>query len=157
MEEIKPIKRSNELAPLSREHHEGLLFVWKLRQGLQKNIPVWRLRNYILWQWKNHIKPHFFHEEKILMPFLSAGNGLATRMLKEHESIREMILNLDAEADNTTIKMLADLVAEHIRFEERQLFNYLEESLSADQLKQVFEQIEEHQVACTTEWEDKFW
>ena len=34
MEEIKPLKRSKELAPLSREHHDGLLFAWKIKQGL---------------------------------------------------------------------------------------------------------------------------
>jgi len=157
MNEVKPIKRSSELAPLSREHHEGLLFVWKLRQGLQKGIANERLRKFIFWQWQNHIKPHFYHEEKILMPFLSAGNELTERMIKEHENIRELILNLDSEPDSRTISMLADLINDHIRFEERQLFNYLEETLSKEQLEIIFQQIEEHPVACNTEWNDKFW
>jgi hemerythrin-like domain-containing protein len=157
MEEVKPIKRSNELAPLSREHHEGLLFVWKLRQGLGKNVSAERLKKYIFWQWQNHIKPHFYQEEKILLAFISPQQQLAGRMLKEHENIRELILSLDKEADRNTIAMLADQVNDHIRFEERRLFNYLEESLSSDQLKLVLEQIEEHPVTCDIEWGDKFW
>lgn len=157
MEEIKPIKRSNELAPLSREHHEGLLFVWKLRQGLQKGVATERLIKFIFWQWHNHIKPHFFQEEKILMPFFSAGNELADRMLKEHENIRELILNLDNDPDSRTISMLADLINDHIRFEERQLFNYLEQTLTSSQLTEILNQLEEHPVSCDNDWEDKFW
>ena len=30
----KPLKRNPNLVPLSREHHYGLLFCWKLKQGL---------------------------------------------------------------------------------------------------------------------------
>ena len=40
MEEIKPLKRSKELAPLSREHHDGLLFAWKIKQGLANGTPI---------------------------------------------------------------------------------------------------------------------
>src|SRR5688572_14989203 len=64
---IQPIKRSEQLAPLSREHHDGLLFAWKLRQGLAKAIPVETLSSYCIWYWKNHIKQHFHHEEDIIL------------------------------------------------------------------------------------------
>jgi len=60
----KPIKRSPQLAPLSREHHDGLMFVWNLRQGLKNGTSNDELRKYILWFWTNHIKPHFFQEGK---------------------------------------------------------------------------------------------
>ena len=83
-EEIKPIKRSEELAPLSREHHDGLLFVWKLRVGLRKNISVERLKKFTFWFWQQHIKPHFYQEEKILSPHLSATDPMLLRMNREH-------------------------------------------------------------------------
>jgi len=65
MEEIKPIKRSKELAPLSREHHDGLLFAWKIKQGLANKTSIATLCSYTRWFWTNHMKPHFKDEEKV--------------------------------------------------------------------------------------------
>jgi hemerythrin-like domain-containing protein len=155
-DEIKPIKRSPQLAPLSREHHEGLLLVWKIQQGLRLNVDAERIRQYILWYWQNHIKPHFYQEEKILQPYIPAGNELLQRMMKEHEQIREFILSLDKEADNSTFSNLASLLDSHIRFEERQLFGYLEQVLSKDQMDKIFTELEQHPV-CNDQWKDEFW
>ena len=154
--EIKPIQRIKELAPLSREHHDGLLFVWKIRQGLQNNISIDKLRDYTLWYWKQHIKPHFYQEEKILLPYIPVDQVMAIRLKKEHDHIRELILSLDKEADATTFSLLCGLVTDHIRFEERELFNYLQETLSTAQLNIIFEQLEEHPVG-SEEWKDDFW
>ncbi|HEX4876854.1 MAG TPA: hypothetical protein VFV31_09305, partial [Chitinophagaceae bacterium] len=73
-DEIKPIKRSKQLAPLSREHHDGLLFAWKIKQGIANNATVEQMRKFALWYWRQHIKPHFFQEEKILLPYLPPDN-----------------------------------------------------------------------------------
>jgi hemerythrin-like domain-containing protein len=155
-EEIKPIKRSKELAPLSREHHNGLLFVWKIREGLKLNVSVSKLRSYAIWFWHQRVKPHFFQEEKILLPFMPADHPMALRLKKEHECIREFILSIDHEAEAETFIQLADLVDEHIRFEERELYPYLEQTLSADQLHTIFIELEEHPISCE-EWTDEFW
>jgi hypothetical protein len=56
MAEIKPIKRSAALSPLSREHHEGLLFAWKIRQGLQKNIDPERISKFTKWFWDTDLQ-----------------------------------------------------------------------------------------------------
>ena len=156
-DDIKPLQRGKELAPLSREHHDGLLFVWKLRRGLQNGTEPVRLKKYIIWYWQNHIKPHFFQEEKILLPILPEDNNLAIRLKNEHENIRELILNLDVEADKNSIALLADLVYDHIRFEERKVFTYLEQSLSKEQLNNIFLQLEVNPIVCNSEWEDQFW
>jgi len=156
-DEIKPIKRSQQLAPLSREHHDGLLFAWKLKQGIENKTPLDLMRKYALWFWKNHIKPHFFQEEKILVPRMPAAHPLAVRMLEEHDHIRELILGLDDEADIRTLIILSDLLNAHIRFEERELFVYLEQILSPEQLDAVFTQLEKHPVHCEQEWKEEFW
>lgn len=159
--EIKPIKRSKQLAPLSREHHDGLLFAWKIKQGIDNKTPLDILRSYSLWYWRHHIKPHFFQEEKILLPYMPAGHPMAIRLKEEHDHIRELILGLDDEADKRTLMILCDLVTQHIRFEERELFTYLEELLSPSKLDEIFEQLEKHPVTCDDEmpdaWKDEFW
>ena len=48
----KPIKRNPNLMPVSREHHATLLFCWKLRQGVKKDVSAERMKNYIYWFWK---------------------------------------------------------------------------------------------------------
>lgn len=156
-EEIEPIKRSGQLAPLSREHHDGLLFAWKIRQGIENRTPLEMMRKYAMWFWKHHIKPHFFQEEKILIPHMPPGHPLAMRMLEEHDHIRELILGLDDQADRRTLEILCNLLYSHIRFEERELFAWLEESLSAEQRDAIFEQLEKHPVHFDEQWKDEFW
>ena len=156
MEEIKPLKRSKELAPLSREHHDGLLFAWKIKQGLANGTPIETLCNYTRWFWLNHIKPHFRDEEKVLVKFLPQDNALVQQMFKEHAQIRDLIISLDKEPDSNSLLLLAEVINNHIRFEERQLFGYAEENLSPEQLDEIYKDLP-HDLHCHTEWEDEFW
>jgi len=157
MDEVKPIKRSVQLQPLSREHHDGLLFVWKIKQGLEKRISPERLKRFASWYWRNHIRPHFFQEEKVLVPFMPEGHPMAVQLKKEHDYIRELIIRIDREPDPHDFSRLANLLETHIRFEERELFQYLEQHLSQEQLSQIAEKLEQHPVSCTEEWKDEFW
>lgn len=154
--EIRPIKRSPQLQPLSREHHDGLLFAWKIKRGNELRAPVDTMRRFTLWYWKGHIRPHFFQEEQILMPYLPDDHPLKVRLREEHNQIRELILGLDAEADRRQLTLLADLLNQHIRFEERELFGVLEQTLTAEQLDQVRTQLDAHPLACE-EWPEPFW
>lgn len=156
MEETKPIKRSKELAPLSREHHDGLLFAWKLKQGLANNTPVETLVNYTRWFWSNHIKSHFKDEEKVLVKFLPEDNALVKQMFKEHAQIRDLIISLDREPDKSSLQLLAEFISNHIRFEERKLFVYAEEVLTPEQLNEIFDELPD-EIHCETEWKDEFW
>ena len=105
---IQPIKRSPQLAPLSREHHDGLLFAWKLRQGLAKQTAVETLRSYCVWYFNQHMKPHFHQEEDILLKYIPAGNSMAVQLKEEHDNIRELVLSISHKPDTITIGMLAD-------------------------------------------------
>lgn len=156
MDEAKPIKRSKELAPLSREHHDGLLFAWKLKQGLANNTPLETIVNYTRWFWSNHIKSHFKDEEKVLVKFLPADNALVKQMFKEHAQIRDLIISLDREPDKSSLQLLAEFISNHIRFEERKLFVYAEEVLTPGQLNEIFNELPD-ETHCETEWKDEFW
>ena len=129
-ENIQPIKRSDQLAPLSREHHDGLLFAWKLRQGLANGTEIRVLRNYCNWYSKNHIRQHFEQEENVLLQYIPGTDTMAKQLKEEHNNIRELMLSIDQQPDPGTISMLADFITRHIRFEERVLFNRLEQTLT---------------------------
>ena len=161
MEEIKPIKRSKELAPLSREHHNGLLFAWKIKQGLANGTPLETLCNYTRWFWSNHMEPHFKDEEKVLVKFLPADNMLVRQMMKEHAQIRDLVISLDKETDPNSLKLLSEFINSHIRFEERELFPYVEKTLTPEQLTEVYNDLP-NDLHCNTDpiaigWKDEFW
>ena len=157
--EVKPIKRSKELAPLSREHHDGLLCIWKIRQGLKNNTPLETLRRFTLFYWHHHIKPHFSQEEKILAPKMPEGHPLTDRLKGEHAHIRELILQIDKETERQTFAIFCDLIDKHIRFEEREFFVFLESHLNKEQLAEIYEQLVKNPLSCEPEpaWNDEFW
>ena len=156
MEEIKPLKRSKELAPLSREHHDGLLFAWKIKQGLANGTLIETLCNYTRLFWSNHIKPHFKEEEKVLVKFLPEDNALVKQIFREHAQIRDLIISLDKEPDSSSLQLLAEFVNNHIRFEERQLFPYAEQTLTPEQLNEIYKELP-NELQCETEWKEEFW
>lgn len=155
-ENIQPIKRSPQLAPLSREHHDALLFAWKLKQGLANGTSLQVLQKYCHWYWKNHTKKHFHDEEEVLLRYVPSDHVLVKQLKEEHNNIRELILSIDRKPDTITIGMLADFVSRHIRFEERAFFKYLEENLSASQLDEIHSELEKGTASCSG-WDDVFW
>ena len=51
----KPIKRSEELVSLSRDHHDGLLLSWKIRTGINKGIELKRIADYVLHSYRTEL------------------------------------------------------------------------------------------------------
>ena len=152
-----PIKRSPQLQSLSREHHDGLLFVWKVKQGLRNHISMERMRRYTSWFWRNHMTPHFYQEEKILLPLFPHAHELAARLKNEHEEMLELLVSVDREADSHDLVSLINFVEKHIRWEEREFYHYLEQNLTTAEMNEVKEKLEKHPVSCNQEWPDEFW
>jgi hypothetical protein len=150
-------ERSDELATLSHEHRHGLEFADRIRRGLQHKVSSELLKDYFFWYWRNHIKPHFRHEEDILLPFFPPGNKLAQRMRNEHDMIRELMLCLDEEADTRTLTLIADLIEDHISFEEKDMYTWLEKELTEDQLKLIRKMLEEKPIQNHEPWTNEFW
>ena len=89
---INPIKRSKQLAPLSRDHHEGLLLVWKIRQGLKNKDDIKVIAEFVQVFWKTHLMKHFHKEEVVLGSHLPGDNALLKRMIEEHRDIEALIM-----------------------------------------------------------------
>ncbi len=155
VKEPTPIKRSAQLATLSREHHDSLLFCWKIKQGLGNGTDAVTLRDYILWYWRHYMRTHFIQEEKILLPYI-ADPALASQLQQEHADIKELVLALDNDPDNNLFSILTLFVTNHIRFEERWLFGYLENVLSDDQLNTIADKLSATSHS-DKEWSHPFW
>jgi hemerythrin-like domain-containing protein len=130
------LRRSEALQPLSRQHHQGLLVSLFLTNGLKKNASIKSMKDFILQFWEEDLNKHFEVEEQILIPFTkeypTLEEGLK-RMLLEHQNILLLInkLNNEARVDQLeTIAAFALQIDQHIRFEERVLFEQLQETLT---------------------------
>lgn len=132
-----------------------MLFVDRIRSGLDK-MSIDRLCNYTRWYWQNHIRPHFYQEERILLPYLPQDHPLATQLKEEHAYIRELVIALDNEADAQSFSSLCDLLDKHIRFEEEQVFTFLENTVSEKQLDTIAAELKEHPLEIA-KWDDEFW
>jgi hemerythrin-like domain-containing protein len=147
--------RSKQLSPLSEEHRSGMAFVGQVSNALN-NISIERIRNYTRWYWKNHIKPHFFQEEKILLPYFPAGHELSIKLKDDHAYIRDLVLELDHGGEASLFRNLCDLLVTHIVFEEQTLFPWLEQHLSIGQLDTINKELCCHPVG-DVKWDDIFW
>ena len=120
-----PIRRSEELKPLSRDHHHGLLLCWKIKEGIKRNIETERLKLYLNWFWSTHLEHHFELEEKFLFPILGSNNEFVKKAVAEHRILKLLFEN---ENDiHTSISLIGIELEKHIRFEERVLFNEIQE------------------------------
>ena len=153
MADSKPIKRSQQLAPLSREHHDSLLFTWKIKQGLNNGTPATAIISFVQWYWKNFLQQHFDEEEKLLLPCLPPADKLSLQLKAEHEKIKEMITG---SLHESSLAVLAEMINDHIRFEERQFFPHAEKELDENVLNSIYKQLDEHP-HCSEKWEDEFW
>ncbi len=152
--EITPIKRSRQLSPLSRDHHNGLLLGWKIKQGIRNGTDKKIIAGYIKWFWQNDLEEHFREEEEILAPYLK-GNDLVQRMFHEHLQIKGFIHHESMENEEALNK-LALLVSDHIRFEERELFPLAEKLITEEDLNQIESRLGKERKVTST-WEDEFW
>jgi hemerythrin-like domain-containing protein len=151
-----PIKRNENIVKLSRDHHASLLFCWKIRQGVKHHIDLDRMINYVRYFWTQHFAPHFGEEEAFL--FAPLKDDKVQRALDDHKQIKASIETMDRlgiQDREGKLLQLADMVDEHVRYEERILFPHLELSLSDEQLTQIGTQISDEPLLDT--YQDAFW
>ena len=132
-----PIKRSKQLAPLSREHHETLLFAWKIRQGKKYGTSSEIIVSYCNWFWETHLQDHFKKEEQVFSSIISIDHPIMIKMLDDHEAIKIKLKQVSEFPSNEGFDRLAEIIIYHVQFEERDLFNYIEQIASPEQLNSI--------------------
>ena len=154
-----PIKRSKELAPLSRDHHQGLLLCWKIRNGVNNHIDNKRIARYLIFSFREELSEHFRQEEDILFSLLADDEPLKQQALGQHASLRAQVEEVTSqkEPDTTLLLAFADTLDTHIRFEERKLFPFIEQTIDEGKLQTAGKKIDACQHTDQLQWEDQFW
>lgn len=153
--ERKPIKRNEHIVKLSQDHHASLLFCFKIRQGLKRNIDPQRIRPYIEYFSQHHFREHFAEEEEIL--FRPLQDKKVKQAMNEHVVILNLVDRILASDGGTQEQLLelASLVDNHVRYEERVLFPHLEKVLTEEQLEDIGNRLPDD--ALCDNYPDHFW
>lgn len=149
------MKRNENLVPLSRDHHFGLLCVWKIRQGLNKGISYERIKKYINYFWETHLCKHFEIEDNVLPPM--EIESLQTQMDKEHSEIKRLVKTINQSDNKQLLSDFADALYKHIRFEERVVFAHFEENISDEMMEKIGAEILQIHQKEEDNYPDEFW
>ena len=149
------MKRNENIIPLSRDHHFGLLCCWKIRQGLKKEVELSRIQKYVDYFWNQHLKEHFKEEEAILFPYLK--DEYSNRVAKEHQDLEVLFNDISKNPNTQNLEEFANLLDDHIRFEERQWFPHLEKKLNENQLLEIGKALAKVHSDEQDAFEDAFW
>lgn len=126
--------RSGALLSLSRDHHTALVLARAARKAAESADPTAceQVLAKIEEHWRSVMASHFAQEEQLLqaMKHQLALETIA-RILNDHAALRNLIVESGTREPLTRLQQLGDLLATHIRFEERVLFPQLQPILDA--------------------------
>ncbi|MBS0370819.1 MAG: hemerythrin domain-containing protein [Proteobacteria bacterium] len=120
--------RDPRLIELSREHHIALRLAKRLAgAGTADGLPA---VTSFLRQEKPTLLRHFGDEERDLLPQLREFGevALAERLVKEHRDMEDLMTR---DQDPAALTSLGRMLADHVRFEERELFEVLQKHWAA--------------------------
>lgn len=140
------MRRQPALVPLSEEHHQELAHARRLLRaggaGPEERLAV--AGAYVDAFFRETVG-HFRREEEILFPLYVRHAGstpLLERILREHMELHGLVCALRAEAaaggiPPEALRTLGGLLHEHVRVEERELFEEIERIVPAAELEGV--------------------
>ncbi len=152
------MRRSEQLAGLSREHHHALRYALQLKKAVAEGRARDQLCRFVGTVTREHLLPHFALEESALISRLSPEQREAAvirRMLDEHEEMPALAGSLveGGCVDDDALLKFAQMLKAHVRLEENEVFPLLEELLSPQQLEEARAEIEAGHKFSDIGWE----
>ncbi|MCP5246594.1 MAG: hemerythrin domain-containing protein [Burkholderiales bacterium] len=138
------MKRIAALKALSIDHHHGLVLARKAKMvgtaGLQPN-ELQEIRMELRSHAETVLISHFEIEESCIAAALNTLNDpdidqLINRLYREHEALRQLFSSVDI-CNTAHLKQLGELLEQHIRFEERELFEVAQTRLDDQALQAI--------------------
>ena len=135
-----PIRRHASLVPLARDHYRGLAAAQDLGRAAAAG-PAERRRaaERFLEAWRSPIADHLADEERVLVPRI--GPADERRLAAEHASLRRFAREAAAARDGAPsgpwLRLLAAVLRDHIRWEDRALFRRIEADAGEAALERI--------------------
>lgn len=145
--------RDKNLIPLSHQHQHALALCVRIDRGTQsENTAVEPWLAEIQQIFEQEIQVHFSAEEKVLFPTAEQFadlQALVRELRDEHRSLRDFFSRASRRTlDQPGLREFAASLSRHIRKEERQLFEGLQQHLSAQQLATMGSQLDQELAAA---------
>jgi hemerythrin-like domain-containing protein len=150
--------RDKSLIPLSRQHQHALALCVRIDRAApisESDVVAWQTE--IAQHFRAEIRIHFVAEEQFVFPAAKKFpelNSLIEELVNDHSWLRRQFDGAEVQSlSSGEIAQFGRRLAEHVRKEERQLFERLQELMSQDQLAQMGTQLDqalkEAEQACT--------
>jgi hypothetical protein len=157
-ESPQPLKRDPALRPLSRDHHHALLLGWKIRQGQAAKVAPGRMMRYVRAFYEEALAGHFEEEERLLFPLLGAEHPLVPRALAEHRRLEGLFATEQEASWPAALGAIERELVALIRFEERELFQEIQEKTAPAELEALQAQLHPREKGDPlAHWPDPFW
>lgn len=131
--------RDQNLIPLSRQHQHALALCVRLDRAIQAgevDLEAWQQEIQQLFE--SEIGIHFAAEEQELFPAAARFSDLqplVTELLAEHTFLRDCFSRAASRSlDRQSLRNLGEKLSQHIRKEERQLFEGMQKVMSSQEL-----------------------
>lgn len=128
------MKRAQHLQDLSREHHSALKLALHARRAAISGdmAQIAATAAACVAAFAAELDPHFRVEEHSLLPMLTerGEHELVQRVELDHQNLRLLASQLQ-HPDAQTLLGFSDLLAAHVRFEEREMFEAAQAYLDA--------------------------
>lgn len=129
--------RVEELRELSRDHHGALVLARSARNAAAGKDGLTADEQWPLVEanFEAVLEPHFKVEEELMAPVMVAHGkaDLAAQQLREHAEIRKLLAS-DSERSAANLMRFGELLEQHVRFEERELFELAQDIMTPEEL-----------------------
>lgn len=155
------MKRDVNLQPLSRHHHDALMACLMIEKGVRKNADLKVLQDFTRQVWEKDISTHFMLEENYLVPNLRQHQFpeyILQSLLRDHELLRVLSARLlNGGATYKGFLAFSSALEQHVRFEERLVFEKAQEMLPENDLRQMVSHFPESKASVCKSYPVKFW
>jgi iron-sulfur cluster repair protein YtfE (RIC family) len=153
--EVSLAKRHPSLISLSQDHHHGLALALRLRQGNKalrtdgwthdRSEQAKRVQEF----YDEDLRRHFKAEEEVVFPEMrknvSASSSLIESLISQHRQLENLVKRIGrssgAKLEESLISM-GQLLEQHIRSEERELFPLFESSMPVEVAERIGQEVE---------------
>jgi hemerythrin-like domain-containing protein len=140
-------RRHETLIPLTHDHHHALAQARRLQEtaGLtDENERRNETNDFINFYFGRAVR-HFHEEEELFFaPVVDEpeAKDLVLRAVSDHLRLHALVRTVkrqltDGQSDPELLKQISDLLTEHVRFEEQQLFPLIEKLVPEEQLQDL--------------------
>ena len=140
--------RDPALIPLSQQHHNGLALCVLTERALasdRSDAAVSRLARRVIDRYEIELTNHFGIEEQLLFPLIEREIGrmaIVTELIADHRSLEMLVDQLRAAPSAELLQSFCDLLRGHIRREENELFQDIQQRLPKDALEAAGKEID---------------